>query len=76
VTVRRLPPPNGDGRDRPLRLRPAVLVPLSAEQERQAVDSLAGMLAGLLGRQIASRRHSGEGTALHELDVPDDDEAA
>lgn len=64
------------GRDVPLRLLPPVLLPLDADQERQAVDTLAGMLAGLLGRPTASEAPSGDGGGLRLLDVPDDDEAA
>lgn len=72
---RRLPS-DGDDRCRALRLRPPVLVPLDAQQERQAVEALAGMLAGLLSCQAGSDRPSGEDTVMHELVVPDDDEAA
>jgi hypothetical protein len=75
VTPRRLPSDDASG-DRPLRLLRPRLVPLGAEQERQAVDVLAGMLAGLLGRQGASEGHSRDDAARYELDVPDDDEAA
>ena len=65
VTARR-PPGGDDGRDRPLRLMPPRLVPLSAEQERRAVDALAGLLAGFLERQ----------EAVCVLPRPDDPEAA
>lgn len=60
----------GDDRCRPLRLLPPRLVPLNADQERQAVEALAGLLAGLLARQAASWGDAG--AAGH----PDDPEAA
>ncbi|MDQ3756546.1 MAG: hypothetical protein M3394_01695 [Actinomycetota bacterium] len=59
-----------------MRLLPPVLVPLDGEHERQAVDTLAGMLAGLLGRLTASEAPADGGGGLRLLDVPDDDEAA
>ena len=62
-------------RDRPLRLLPPRLVPLSAEQERRAVDALAGLLAGLLERQgaVCGPNREADPDALAR---PDDPEAA
>jgi hypothetical protein len=65
-----------DDRDRPLRLLPPRLVPLSTEQERQAVDALAGLLAGLLARQEAATGGRGDASPAGAVDVPEDDEAA
>ncbi len=45
--------PRDDDRDPPLRLLPARLVPRSGEQEHQAVDALAGLLAGFLAPRDA-----------------------
>lgn len=71
------PAPFGDGdRDRPLRLLPPVLVPLGAEEERRAVDALAGLLAGLLARQGGAHGLRSDGGASPRDAVPDDDEAA
>lgn len=64
-----------DGRDRPLRLLPPRLVPLSAEQERRAVDALAGLLAGFLERQEAAYGPTDE-AAGDAIPYPDDPEAA
>ena len=75
MTPRR-PRPGDENRDRPLRLLPPRLVPLSADQERQAVDALAGLLAGLLARQNGTEDQRGNVRPLHPLDVPGDDEAA
>lgn len=47
---------SGGDRERPLQLLPPRLVPLSAEQERQAVDALSGLLATLLARRRPSSR--------------------
>lgn len=72
----RRPGTSRDGRDAPLRLLPPVLVPLGAEQARQAVDALAGLLAGLLARQGGTHGLWSDGGAAPRDDVPDDDEAA
>lgn len=74
--TRRRPDAGGDGRHAPLRLLPPVLVLLSAEQERQAVDALAGLLTGLLERQKAAWGEVGTGDRGRVADLPDDDEAA
>ena len=66
----------GDAGDRQLRLLPPRLVPLSAEQERQAVDALAVLLAGLLARQEGAEGHSGKPGRGAATAVPNDDEAA
>jgi hypothetical protein len=62
-------------RDRPLRLLPPVLVPLSPEQERRAVDALAGLLAGFLERQEPASGPNDYGDAGVQS-RPDDPEAA
>jgi hypothetical protein len=64
-----------DGRDRPLRLLPPRLVPLSAEQERRAVDALAGLLLGFLERREAVGGPTGE-AGPDVLPHPDDPQAA
>jgi hypothetical protein len=75
VTTRR-PSAGDDGeRDRPLRLLPPRLVPLSAEQERRAVDALAGLLAGFLLRQDTACEPPDEADPA-VLPYPDDPQAA
>lgn len=74
MTARR-PREGDDGQDRPFRLLPPRLVPLSAEQERRAVDALAGLLAGFLERQGAALRADGE-TDADVIPHSDDPEAA
>jgi hypothetical protein len=59
-----------------LRLLPACLVPLSAAQERQAVDALAGLLAGLMARREAAFGPTTDTDAAWAVDRPDDPEAA
>lgn len=63
-------------RDRPLRLLPPRLVALSAEQERQAVDALARLLAGLLARGETAFGPTADTDAAWMVDWPDDPEAA
>lgn len=63
---RRRSPPGDEDRDRPLRLLQPRLVPLSAEQERQAVDALAGLLAALLARHDGN----GQASSVSGRDVP------
>ena len=60
---------------RPFRLLPPRLVPLSAEQERRAVDALAGLLAGFLERQEAASGPT-ERSDPATLPHPNDHEAA
>lgn len=69
------PTGDDDGRDRPLRLLPPRLVPLSADDERRAVDALAGLLARFLERHDAVSGPTGERDA-DAIPYPDDPEAA
>lgn len=66
---------SGDDPDRPLGLLPARLVPLSGEQERQAVDSLAGLLAGFLSRREALYDPTTDAGQASAADRPDAQEA-